>query len=134
MPEEGLLEVLGQEGVGGIAFSPLAQGLLSDRYLQGIPDDSRAGKSFYKFLRKSDITEDTLARVRALNEIAKKRGQSLAQMALAWLLRDPRITSLIVGASKVEQIDGSVGALDNLKFSGEELQQINAVLSGEAGI
>src|SRR5215470_8231525 len=123
-PEQGLLEVLGREGVGGIAFSPLAQGLLSDRYLHGIPEDSRAGKTFYQFLRKSDITDDTLLRVRALNSLAKKRGQTLAQMALAWVLRDPRITSVIVGASRVEQIDQNISALDNLGFQEPELREI----------
>src|SRR5215469_13661417 len=119
--EEGLLKVLGSEGVGGIAFSPLAQGLLSDRYLQGIPEDSRAGKTYYTFLKRSDITENRLLRVRALNDIANQRGQQLAQMALAWVLRDDSITSVIVGASKVEQIDQNVNAVQNLGFSGEEL-------------
>ena len=131
-PEEGLLEVLGSEGVGGIAFSPLAQGLLSDRYLDGIPEDSRAGKNYYTFLKRSDITENRLSRVRALNDIAKQRGQQLAQMALAWVLRDDSITSVIVGASKVEQIDQNVNAVQNLGFSGEELRQINEILAGEA--
>ena len=131
-PEEGLLKVLGSEGVGGIAFSPLAQGLLSDRYLDGIPEDSRAGKTYYTFLKRSDITENRLARVRALNDIAKQRGQQLAQMALAWVLRDGSITSVIVGASKVEQIDQNVNAVQNLGFSGEELRQINEILAGEA--
>ena len=131
-PEEGLLKVLGSEGVGGIAFSPLAQGLLSDRYLDGIPEDSRAGKTYYTFLKRSDITENRLSRARALNDIARKRGQPLAQMALAWVLRDGSITSVIVGASKVEQIDQNVNAVRNLGFSGEELRQINAILAGEA--
>ena len=131
-PEEGLLKVLGSEGVGGIAFSPLAQGLLSDRYLDGIPEDSRAGKTYYTFLKRSDITENRLSRVRALNDIAKQRGQQLAQMALAWVLRDGSITSVIVGASKVEQIDQNVNAVQNLGFSGEELRQINEILAGEA--
>ena len=131
-PEEGLLKVLGSEGVGGIAFSPLAQGLLSDRYLDGIPEDSRAGKTYYTFLKRSDITENRLSRVRALNDIAKQRGQQLAQMALAWVLRDASITSVIVGASKVDQIDHNVNAVRNLGFSGEELSQINEILAGEA--
>ena len=131
-PEEGLLEVLGSEGVGGIAFSPLAQGLLSDRYLDGIPEDSRAGKTYYTFLKRSDITENRLSRVRALNDIAKQRGQQLAQMALAWVLRDVPITSVIVGASKVEQIDQNVNAVQNLGFAGEELRLINEILAGEA--
>jgi L-glyceraldehyde 3-phosphate reductase len=130
-PEQGLVDVLGREGVGGIAFSPLAQGLLSDRYLHGIPEDSRAGKTFYQFLTKSDITKDTLLRVSALNDLAKKRGQSLAQMALAWVLRDPRITSVIVGASRVEQIDQNMSALDNLGFTERELREIDRVLAGE---
>lgn len=132
-PEEGLVEVLGREGVGGIAFSPLAQGLLSDRYLRGIPEDSRAGKSFYQFLTKSDITSDTLRRVRALNDLAGKRGQSLAQMALAWVLRDPRITSVIIGASKVEQIDQSTRAIEKLGFTEAELGEIDRILAGEVG-
>ena len=131
-PEEGLLKGLGSEGVGGNAFSPLAQGLLSDRYLDGIPEDSRAGKTHYTFLKRSDITENRLARVRALNDIAKQRGQQLAQMALAWVLRDGSITSVIVGASKVEQIDHNVNAVQNLGFSGEELRHIDEILAGEA--
>jgi L-glyceraldehyde 3-phosphate reductase len=130
-PEQELLDVLGREGVGGIAFSPLAQGLLTDRYLGGVPDDSRAAKSFYSFLKKTDITEEILARVRALNELALERGQSLAQMALAWVLRDRRMTSVIIGASKVQQIDQNVAALENLKFSEEELRRINGVLARE---
>jgi L-glyceraldehyde 3-phosphate reductase len=130
-PEAGLLEVLGREGVGGIAFSPLAQGLLSDRYLHGVPEDSRAGKSFYNFLKRSDITENTLARVRALNDLATKRGQTLAQMALAWVLRDPRITSVIIGASKIEQIDQNISAIKNLEFTESEMRQIDAVLPAE---
>lgn len=131
-PEEGLVEVLGREGVGGIAFSPLAQGLLSDRYLRGIPEDSRAGKSFYHFLQKSDITSDTLRRVGGLNDLAKKRGQSLAQMALAWVLRDRRITSVIIGASKVEQIDQNTRTIDNLGFTEADLGEIDRILAGEA--
>jgi L-glyceraldehyde 3-phosphate reductase len=131
-PEDALLDVLGREGVGGIAFSPLAQGLLSDRYLAGVPTDSRAGKSFYSFLKKSDITEDTLSRIRALNELANERGQSLAQMALAWALRDGRITSLIIGASRVDQIDQNIAATRNLKFSDDELHRIDSILVGDA--
>jgi L-glyceraldehyde 3-phosphate reductase len=130
-PEQELLDVLGREGVGGIAFSPLAQGLLTDRYLGGVPDDSRAAKSFYSFLKKTDITEEILARVRALNELALERGQSLAQMALAWVLRDRRMTSVIIGASKVQQIDQNVAALENLKFSEEELRRIHGILTRE---
>jgi L-glyceraldehyde 3-phosphate reductase len=111
-PERGLFDVLEKEGVGSIVFSPLAQGLLSDRYLQGIPADSRAARDF--FLRKKDIGGETLAKVRALNEIAKQRGQTLAEMAVAWVLRDPRVTSALVGTSKVSQVDDNVAALKNL--------------------
>ena len=102
-PEKGLLDVLEKEGVGSIVFSPLAQGLLSDRYLQGIPSDSRAARDF--FLKKKDIGEDKLAKIRALNEIAAQRGQTLAEMAVAWVLRDPRVTSALVGTSKVSQVE-----------------------------
>ena len=130
-PEQGLLDVLGREGVGCIAFSPLAQGLLTDRYLGGVPGDSRAAKS-YGFLKRSDITEDTLVRVRALHEVAAERGQSLAQMALAWALRDGRMTSVIIGASKVEQIDQNVATLRNLRFSEDELRRIDGILAQEA--
>lgn len=128
-PENGLLDVLGKEGVGSIVFSPLAQGLLSDRYLQGIPSDSRAARDF--FLKKEDIGESTLSRVRALNKIAAERGQTLAEMAVAWVLRDPRVTSALVGTSKVSQVDDNVAALKNLKFSAEELGKIDGILSGK---
>ena len=128
-PEQGLLDVLGKEGVGSIVFSPLAQGLLSDRYLQGIPADSRAARDF--FLKRTDIGGETLAKVRALNEIAKQRGQTLAEMAVAWVLRDPRVTSALVGTSKVSQVDDNVAALKNLKFSAEELEKIDVVLAGK---
>jgi L-glyceraldehyde 3-phosphate reductase len=128
-PEQGLLDVLGKEGVGSIVFSPLAQGLLSDRYLNGIPSDSRAARDF--FLKKKDIGEDKLAKIRALNEIAKQRGQTLAEMAVAWVLRDPRVTSALVGTSKVSQVDDNVAALKNLKFSAQELLMIDAVLAGK---
>jgi L-glyceraldehyde 3-phosphate reductase len=130
-PEQGLLDVLGNEGIGCIAFSPLAQGLLTDRYLSGVPGDSRVAKSGV-FLKRSDITEETLARARALNEVAMKRGQSLAQMALAWVLRDSRMTSVIIGASKVEQIDQDLAALQNLRFSEAELQHIDGILGRRA--
>ena len=126
--ETGLLDVLGTEGVGGIAFCPLAQGLLTDRYLKGIPAGSRASKS-YSFLKKNDIDEHRLTQIRALNEIAADRGQSLAQMALAWVLRDGRMTSALIGASRVEQIEQNVAALSNLAFSTEELVQIDAILA-----
>jgi L-glyceraldehyde 3-phosphate reductase len=127
-PEQGLLDLLGKEGVGSIVFSPLAQGLLSDRYLQGIPADSRAARDF--FLKKKDIGGEMLAKVRALNEIAKQRGQTLAEMAVAWVLRDPRVTSALVGTSKVSQVDDNVAALKNVKFSAEELGKIDGVLAG----
>ena len=128
-PEKGLLDVLEKEGVGSIVFSPLAQGLLSDRYLNGIPSDSRAARNF--FLKKKDIGEDKLAKIRGLNEIAKQRGQSLAEMAVAWVLRDPRVTSALVGTSKVSQVDDNVAALKNLKFSAEELRKIDGILAGK---
>jgi L-glyceraldehyde 3-phosphate reductase len=126
--EQGLLDVLGNEGVGCIVFSPLAQGLLSDRYLKGIPEDSRAARNF--FLKKENISEATLAKVRALNEVARERGQSLAEMAVAWVLRDPRVTSALVGTSKVSQVDDNVASLKNLKFSAEELKKIDGILGG----
>ena len=126
-PEQGLLDVLGKEGVGSIVFSPLAQGLLSDRYLNGIPNDSRAARDF--FLKKKDIGEDKLAKIRALNEVARQRGQTLAEMAVAWVLRDPRVTSALVGASKVAQVEDNVAALKNLKFSAEELGKIDGALA-----
>jgi len=127
-PERGLLDVLEKEGVGSIVFSPLAQGVLSDRYLHGIPSDSRAARDF--FLKKKDVGEDKLAKVRALNEIARQRGQTLAEMAVAWVLRDPRVTSALVGTSKVSQVDDNVAALKNLKFSADELRKIDGVLAG----
>ncbi|MFZ0799474.1 MAG: L-glyceraldehyde 3-phosphate reductase [Terriglobales bacterium] len=128
-PEQGLFDVLEKEGVGAIVFSPLAQGLLSDRYLHGIPSDSRAARD--SFLKKTDIGEATLAKVRALNEIAKQRGQTLAEMAVAWVLRDPHVTSALVGTSKVSQVDDNVAALKNLKFSVEELREIDGALTGK---
>ena len=121
--EPDLLEVLGQEGIGSIVFSPLAQGLLTDRYLNGIPPGSRASQPG-SFSREM-LTSETLARVRALNEIAQGRGQTLAQMALAWTLRDPRVTSTLVGASSVAQLEQNVGALDKLPFSADELKEID---------
>lgn len=128
-PEQGLLDVLGNEGVGCIVFSPLAQGLLSDRYLKGIPEDSRAARNF--FLTKESVSEAMLAKVRALNEVARARGQSLAEMAVSWVLRDPRVTSALVGTSKVSQVDDNVAALKNLKFSAEELRKIDGILAGK---
>jgi len=125
--EDGLLEALGAEGIGCIAFSPLAQGLLTSKYLDGIPEDSRAAKP-HGFLRAEGITEEKVAVVRALDAIAEARGQSLAQMALAWVLRHEAMTSALVGASRVEQIEDNVAALDNVAFANEELAAIEAVL------
>jgi len=125
--EDGLLNVLEKKGVGLIAFSPLAQGLLTNKYLQGIPEGSRASKE-HGFLRPQHITDDKIAKVRQLNEIAQQRGQTLAQMALAWLLKDERLTSVLIGTSRVEQIDDCVKALDNLSFSKEELDKIEKIL------
>jgi L-glyceraldehyde 3-phosphate reductase len=126
--EDGLLDVLGEEGIGGIAFCPLAQGLLTDRYLQGVPADSRAGKP-HGFLKKNDIDAHRLAQIHALSAIAKERGQTLAQMSLAWVLRDERMTSALIGASRVEQIEQNVAALSTLAFSAEELAQIDKALA-----
>jgi L-glyceraldehyde 3-phosphate reductase len=128
--EQGLLDVLGAEGVGCIAFSPLAQGLLTDRYLHGIPQDSRARRN--ATLTQDMLSEANLAHVRALNGIAERRGQTLAQMALAWALRDPRVTSVLVGASSVAQLEQNVAALEHLGFSDDELAEIDrhAVDSG----
>jgi L-glyceraldehyde 3-phosphate reductase len=126
--EAGLLDVLKQEGIGAIAFCPLAQGLLTDRYLKGIPADSRAGKPD-TFLKKNDVSENAIAKVRALSEVARARGQSVAQLALAWVLRDPRMTSALIGASRVEQIEQNVAALSNLNFSSEELGRIDRILA-----
>jgi len=121
--EEDLLDVLGETGVGCIAFSPLAQGMLTGKYLDGIPDGSRAAQG--KSLAPDLLTEQTLRQVRALDEMATARGQSLAQMALAWALRDPRVTSVLIGASSVAQLDDSLGALDHLAFDDEELKRID---------
>jgi L-glyceraldehyde 3-phosphate reductase len=129
--EEDLLDVLDREGIGCIVFSPLAQGMLTDKYLSGIPEDSRAARG--GSLTADMITEQALAHIRALNEIAQQRGQSLAQMALAWTLHDPRITSTLIGASSVRQLDENLGALDNLDFSEEELRTIDGH-AVEAGI
>lgn len=126
--EDELLAVLEQEGIGCIAFSPLAQGLLTDKYLSGIPEGSRASKP-HGFLRPADLTEDRLSRVRKLNELAQARGQTLAQMALAWVLRHETMTSVLVGASRAAQIEDNVGALSNLHFSEEELADIERVLA-----
>ncbi len=121
--ENGLLDVLSAEGVGCIAFSPLAQGLLTDRYLHGIPEGSRAARE--DSLTASMLSQENLARIRSLNSIAERRGQSLAQMALAWALRDPRITSVLIGASSVTQLDQNLDALQLLRFSPDELAEID---------
>jgi L-glyceraldehyde 3-phosphate reductase len=120
------LEVMSKNGVGVIPFSPLAQGLLTDRYLNGIPADSRAAVDF--FLKKKDITEDVLNKVKKLNGVAQRRGQKMSQLALAWILRDHRITSVLIGASKPQQVIDAVGSLQNLKFSKEELREIDEIL------
>ncbi len=128
--EEKLLDVLGEQGVGCIAFSPLAQGLLTDRYLDGIPKDSRAARegSFSNDM----LTEENLNHVRALRDIARERGQRVSQLAISWALRDPRVTSVLLGASSVAQLEENLASLDNLEFSAEELAQIDqhAVESG----
>ncbi|MFD8532434.1 L-glyceraldehyde 3-phosphate reductase [Streptosporangium canum] len=121
--EGGLLDVLEEEGVGCIAFSPLAQGMLTDRYLDGVPEGSRA--SLGHFLTPEMLTEESMRHVRTLNEIARRRGQSLAQMALAWALRDRRVTSVLIGASSVRQLEDSLGAVGGLSFTDEELEAID---------
>ncbi|WP_207428984.1 L-glyceraldehyde 3-phosphate reductase [Pedobacter sp. SYSU D00535] len=126
--EGGLLDLLEREGVGCIPFSPLAQGLLTDKYLHGIPEDSRVATSG-KFLNESHLTPDKLEKVVKLNDLAQQRGQKLAHMALAWLLRDKRVTSVLIGSSKPEQIVDSIAALQNTSFSEEELTKINAIVS-----
>lgn len=125
--EEGLLQTLREEGVGCIAFSPLAQGLLTDRYIGGIPEGSRASKA-HGFLKPAHITDDKLAKVQKLNKLAQQRGQTLAQVALAWVLRHQEMTSVLIGASKVSQIEDAVGMLNKLEFSGDELQEIENIL------
>ena len=122
--EDGLLDALQDEGMGLIAFSPLAQGMLTNRYLDGIPEDSRAARGGFL---KPEIVDANLAKVKQLNKIALKRGQSLAQMAISWLLKDERVTSVLVGASSVPQLEDNLSALENLQFSEEELQEIEQV-------
>jgi L-glyceraldehyde 3-phosphate reductase len=126
-PEDRLFDVLEDEGIGSIVFSPLAQGLLTDKYLDGIPEGSRAAKP-HGFLRKEEVTADKIARIRKLNDIARKRNQSLAQMAIAWILRDRRITSVLVGVSSVDQLYDNLRSLDNLKFDMAELKSIDKIL------
>ncbi|NLS52464.1 L-glyceraldehyde 3-phosphate reductase [Hafnia alvei] len=125
--EGGLLDVLQEEGVGSIAFSPLAGGLLTDRYLHGIPEDSRAAHS--QFLKPEAITEQKLGKIKQLNEMALARGQKLSQMALAWVLRGDRVTSVLIGASRISQIEDAVGMLENRHFSAEELSAIEEILA-----
>jgi len=125
--EGGLLDVLEADGVGCIPFSPLAQGMLTNKYLHGIPEDSRAAKST-GFLQTSQITPERLEEIKQLIELALQRGQTLAQMALSWILKDPRITSVLIGASKPEQLADSLKCLDNLTFSSEELARIETIL------
>jgi L-glyceraldehyde 3-phosphate reductase len=129
--EGGLLDVLGEEGVGCIVFSPLAQGLLTDRYLDGIPKGSRVATG--GAMSAEVLTEENLDRVRALNEIARRRGQSLAQMAIAWTLRDERVTSSLIGASSVRQLEQNVAALERAAFDAGELEEIDRHAT-EAGI
>ncbi|MFD0698288.1 L-glyceraldehyde 3-phosphate reductase [Paenibacillus sp. GCM10027628] len=125
--ENGLQDVLDEFGAGSIAFCPLAQGLLTNKYVSGVPSDSRAGGKSV-FLNAKDITEEKLATINKLNELASSRGQSLAQMALAWVLRGERVTSALIGASRVSQIEENVAALKNLEFSAEELAKIEEIL------
>ncbi len=130
-PEQGLLDVLAEEGVGCIPFSPLAQGLLTDKYLKGIPDDSRVARNLGNgALDENQLTPANVAKAQKLNELAQARQQTLAQLALAWVLKDPRITSVIIGASKPQQITDAIGSLKNYQFSPEELTQIEAILKG----
>lgn len=126
--EAELLATLDETGIGCIVFSPLAQGLLTDKYLHGIPEGSRASKP-HGFLRPQQITEEKLSKVRRLNDLARQRGQTLAQLALVWVLRHPQVTSALIGASTVTQIEDAVGALNNLRLSAEELAAIEEILS-----
>ena len=127
--ENGLLDALGEEGIGCIPFSPLAQGLLTDKYLAGIPTDSRAAKP-HGALKADQVTPEKVAKVQRLNELAQARAQTLAQMSLAWVLRHPQVTSALIGASKVAQIEDAAGTIKNLAFTAEELQTIEGILAG----
>jgi L-glyceraldehyde 3-phosphate reductase len=129
--EEALLDTLGEQGIGCIAFSPLAQGMLTDRYLDGVPGDSRAAQG--KSLDPDQLSERNLTHIRALNKLAAARGQSLAQLALSWVLRDPRVTSVLIGASSVEQLENSLGAVNGPEFADSELTEIDQH-AVEAGI
>ncbi|MAN51874.1 MULTISPECIES: L-glyceraldehyde 3-phosphate reductase [unclassified Marinimicrobium] len=126
--EDGLTDVLKHEGVGSIVFSPLSQGMLTDKYLNGIPEGSRASRSEQIYFSEDDISAENLSKVQALNEVAQARGQSLAQLALAWVLNNDAVTSAIIGASRPEQIENSVAALDNLELSDDELTTIEGIL------
>jgi L-glyceraldehyde 3-phosphate reductase len=126
--EGGLLDVLGERGIGCIPFSPLAQGLLTDRYLHGIPDDSRAAKP-HGFLQRDQVTHEQIAKAAKLKEVAQRRGQTLSQLALAWLLKDPRITTVLIGASSIAQLEQNLGCLNNRAFAADELAAIEAILS-----
>jgi L-glyceraldehyde 3-phosphate reductase len=128
--EGDLLDTLSEEGIGTMAFMPLAQGILTNKYLNGIPKDSRAS-NYSVYLHENDITEEKINKVRLLNDIAKERGQSLAQMAIAWVLKDNRITSALIGASKISQIEENVAALNNTNFSDEELTKIDNILNND---
>lgn len=127
--EDGLQDVLQENQLGSIAFSPLAQGMLTDRYLNGIPKDSRAGRTTSNFLNEEQVKMN-VEKSRALNEVAKRRGQTLAEMAVSWILRDGKVTSVLIGASRVSQIEDNVKALDNLNFSASELAEIEKILQG----
>ena len=127
--EDSLLDVLEEEGIGCIAFCPLAQGLLTNKYLGGIPEGSRAA-SQYGALSKDSITPELVAKIKKLNDLAVGRGQSLAQMALAWTVRDPRVTSALIGASNPKQIEENVKMIQNLDFDAETLTKIDAILAG----
>ena len=127
-PTGSILQDAQEQGSGFVAFSPLAQGLLTDRYLQGIPSDSRVARGGY--LKKEALTPELLHRIAALNEVAARRGQTLAEMALAWLLKDNRVTSVIVGASSVEQLSDNLKALRNTSFTAEELSEIDRIIKG----
>jgi L-glyceraldehyde 3-phosphate reductase len=129
--ESGLLEVLREEGLGCVVFSPLAQGLLTDRYLAGIPTDSRAAKP-HGFLQRDAVTEAVRVQIRKLDELASARGQTLAQLAIAWVLRTGDISSAIIGASRISQLEDSVAAVDDLEFSEAELRRIDEILEGPA--
>ncbi|MBC9914772.1 L-glyceraldehyde 3-phosphate reductase [Chitinophaga varians] len=129
--ENGLLDVLEANGVGCIPFSPLAQGLLTDRYLNGIPAGSRASKPS-GFLQENEVSEEKIAKIRQLNSLAQERGQSLAQMALAWILKDKRITTVLIGASSVAQLDNNLDTLRNVSFTSEELERIENILHGRS--